>query len=39
MIRIAAVGDLHYGARSNPILQEAYAAIIQEADVLLFAGD
>ncbi|MBU6374754.1 MAG: metallophosphoesterase [Bdellovibrionales bacterium] len=39
VIRIAAVGDLHYGTRPNPGFQESYAALIQEADVLLFAGD
>ena len=39
MIRVAAVGDLHYGSRSKPLFQEAYAALIQEADLLLVAGD
>src|SRR5438105_6657908 len=39
MIRIAAVGDLHYGAGSQDILRTSLEHIPDRADILLLAGD
>ena len=39
MIRIAAVGDLHYGAGSTEILRPSLEHLHDRADVLLLAGD
>ena len=39
-IRLAAVGDLHYGKGSRGLLQPLFAALTRvEADILLLAGD
>jgi Icc-related predicted phosphoesterase len=38
-VRIAAVGDLHYGKGSPVVLQAVFAAINQTADILLLLGD
>lgn len=38
-VRIAAVGDVHYGTNSAGALQAAFAGIAEHADVLLLAGD
>jgi Icc-related predicted phosphoesterase len=38
-LRIAAVGDLHYGKASQGLLQPLMAQINQSADILLLAGD
>ena len=39
MIRIAAVGDLHYGAGSTEILRPSLQHLHDRADLLLLAGD
>jgi Icc-related predicted phosphoesterase len=39
MIRIAAVGDLHFGTDSRGTLWPALAGLAERADVLLLAGD
>ena len=39
MIRIAAVGDLHYGAGSKEILRPSLQHLHDRADLLLLAGD
>ncbi|TMD43700.1 MAG: metallophosphoesterase [Chloroflexi bacterium] len=39
MIRIAAVGDLHYGAGSTDILRPSLDRLPERADLLLLAGD
>jgi Icc-related predicted phosphoesterase len=39
MIRIAAVGDLHYGVGSKDILQPSLEHLPQRADLLMLAGD
>ncbi|TME79239.1 MAG: metallophosphoesterase, partial [Chloroflexi bacterium] len=39
MIRIAAVGDLHYGEGSKEILRPSLRHLQDRADVLLLAGD
>jgi len=39
MIRIAAVGDLHYGAGSQDILRPSLEHLPDRADLLLLAGD
>jgi Icc-related predicted phosphoesterase len=39
MIRIAAVGDLHYGVGSKDILRPSLEHLPQRADLLLLAGD
>jgi Icc-related predicted phosphoesterase len=39
VIRIAAVGDLHYGAGSQDILRPSLAHLPDRADLLLLAGD
>ena len=39
MIRIAAVGDLHYGAGSQDILRPSLLHLPDRADLLLLAGD
>jgi Icc-related predicted phosphoesterase len=39
MIRIAAVGDLHYGLGSKDILRPSLEHLPQRADLLLLAGD
>jgi Icc-related predicted phosphoesterase len=39
MIRIAAVGDLHYGTGSQDILRPSLAHLPERADLLLLAGD
>ena len=39
MIRIAAVGDLHAGADAAAQLEQAFANVGEDADVLLLAGD
>ncbi len=39
MIRIAAVGDLHYGDGSKEILRPSLAHLQDRADLLLLAGD
>jgi Icc-related predicted phosphoesterase len=39
MLRIAAVGDVHVGADSVGHLRSGFAALADEADVLLLAGD
>ncbi|HEX3630380.1 MAG TPA: metallophosphoesterase [Candidatus Dormibacteraeota bacterium] len=39
MIRIAAVGDLHYGAGSTDILRPSLQQLPSHADLLLLAGD
>jgi Icc-related predicted phosphoesterase len=38
-LRIAAVGDLHYGKASQGLLQQLMSQISQLADILLLAGD
>jgi Icc-related predicted phosphoesterase len=38
-IRIAAIGDLHYGKNSQGILQPLLTQIAQSADILLLLGD
>ena len=38
-VRIAAVGDVHYGTTSAGALHAAFAGIAEHADVLLLAGD
>ena len=39
MIRIAAVGDLHYGVGSHDILRPGLQHLADHADILLLAGD
>lgn len=39
MIRVAAVGDVHLGRDSDDALERSWAALSDEADVLLLAGD
>lgn len=39
MIRIAAVGDVHYDHQSRPEMREHFAALSDHADLLLIAGD
>lgn len=39
MIRVAAVGDVHYGVHPLPHFREAFARMSREADVFLIAGD
>ena len=39
MLRLAAAGDLHVGADSVGQLRDGFAALADEADVLLLAGD
>jgi Icc-related predicted phosphoesterase len=39
MIRIAAVGDLHYGVDSRNLLRPSFEHLAERADVLLLAGD
>lgn len=39
MIRVAAVGDIHVGADTDPRLAEAFGHVGEHADVLLLAGD
>ncbi len=39
MIRVAAVGDVHYGIHRLPHFREAFARLSGEADVFLIAGD
>lgn len=39
MIRVAAVGDIHLGADSEPSLGNPWAHVADDADVLLVAGD
>ena len=38
-LRIAAVADVHYGKHSKGKMQELFAAVSREADVLLMCGD
>jgi Icc-related predicted phosphoesterase len=38
-VRVAAVGDLHYGKASGGTLQSLFAQITEHADVLLLCGD
>jgi Icc-related predicted phosphoesterase len=39
VVRVAAVGDLHYGRTSQGTLQSLFAAVNAHADILLLAGD
>jgi Icc-related predicted phosphoesterase len=39
MIRVAAVGDVHYGVHPLPHFREAFSRVAGEADVFLIAGD
>ncbi|TMF59100.1 MAG: metallophosphoesterase [Chloroflexi bacterium] len=39
MIRIAAVGDLHYGVDTRNLLRPGFEHLAERADVLLLAGD
>lgn len=39
MIRIAAVGDVHFGTDSMGLLREPFGSLNERADVLLLAGD
>ena len=39
MIRVASVGDIHYGAQRSKSFGEAFAKLEHEADLLLLAGD
>jgi predicted MPP superfamily phosphohydrolase len=39
VVRVAAVGDLHYGRTSQGTLQSLFAAVNARADLLLLAGD
>ncbi|MCM2323694.1 MAG: metallophosphoesterase [Oligoflexia bacterium] len=39
MIRVAAVGDLHYDRRSRPELKRYFSTLSARADLLLIAGD
>ena len=38
-IRLAAMGDLHYGKTSQGLLQPLFAQVNQAADILLLLGD
>ena len=38
-MRIAATADIHYGKHSKGKMQELFAAVSREADVLLICGD
>src|SRR5271170_1875990 len=39
MIRIAAVGDVHYDRHPRPRMREEFATLSERADLLLVAGD
>jgi Icc-related predicted phosphoesterase len=39
VIRLAAVGDVHVGVEDSQRAAEAFAPVVQQADVLLLAGD
>jgi Icc-related predicted phosphoesterase len=39
MVRIAALGDVHYGKQGQPSLRELFASAGDRADVLLLCGD
>lgn len=39
MIRVAAIGDIHYSKASQGTLQPLFAHITESADILLFCGD
>ena len=39
LVRVAAIGDLHVGTDSAGVLRERLAAVADEADLLLLAGD
>lgn len=39
MIRVAAVGDLHYDSRTRSTLQSQFASLSDRADLFLIAGD
>lgn len=39
MIRIAAVGDIHYGRESRPEMRSHFESLAGKADLLLIAGD
>src|SRR3954467_6221696 len=38
-VRIAAVGDLHFGRADGPPLRALFGAVVEQADVLALCGD
>ena len=38
-VRIAAIGDLHFGSASTPAIREVLAQVSDQADILLICGD
>ena len=39
VVRVAAVGDIHCTKNSQGVLQPLYAAVAEQADVLVLCGD